>query len=101
MPTIANLNCADLVTKRSPERVAVAEHRLTHWNLAPKNVRRLEAYVAAAKATPPKAKAVKASRPTGPGSRGGDPAKAARAIAADAAGPRGSSAWWTAYRASK
>jgi hypothetical protein len=52
---------------------------------------------AAAKAKPK----VKAARPTGPGSRGGDPVKRARALLADQAGPRGSREWWAAYKASK
>jgi len=39
---------------------------------------------------------------TGPGSRGGDPLKAARALAADLTGaPKGSSEWWNAYKATR
>jgi hypothetical protein len=63
--------------------------------------RKVQAAVRTIKAQAPAApKAPKApARKTGPGSRGGDPTKAARAAKADAAGPRGSSAWWVAYRA--
>lgn len=57
--------------------------------------------VTSPKAATPKAKPAPAPRPTGAGSRGGDPTKAARARLADQVGPRGSSAWWKAYRASK
>lgn len=57
--------------------------------------------VTSPKASTPKAKPAPAPRAKGQGSRGGDPVKAQRAKLADQVGPRGSSAWWKAYRASK
>lgn len=100
--TITTLTCPDLVSKRTPARVREAQRRLDHWAMSPKNVRRLTAFVTAEKQAARAELAVTAAKPTGVGSRGGDPAKAKRAAAATAAGHKpGSSEWWKAYRASK
>lgn len=45
-----------------------------------------------------KAPAVKAARPTGPGSRGGNPVKAACARKAGEVAAKGTAEWWVAYR---
>ena len=67
---------------------------------APAKARR--AKKAPAKAAAKAQAAAKVARPTGVGSRGGDPAKALAAAAATAAGhaPR-SAAWWDAYKAER
>lgn len=100
--TIQTMFVPELISKRTPARVAEATRRLQVQNLSPKNVRRLTAFVGAETAAAKSAPKVKKSRPTGVGSRGGDPAKAARAALATATGAKpGSSEWWAAYRASK
>lgn len=106
--SLTTLTVPELISARTDDREAEAQRRLDHWSMSPKNVRRLTAYVAAGKAAAKAAPKVKKSRPTGPGSRGGDPVKAARARQADAAVadlPGGKAAnmgaWWAAYRASK
>lgn len=98
--SITKMNNAELVTTTSPARIAEAESRLEKWAMSPKNVRRLEAYVAAAKATAKAEPAVKAARPTGPGSRGGCPVKAACAAYADTQADKSADfgAWMTAYK---
>lgn len=109
---LTSLTCPDLISARTPARVAEATRRLAQWDMSPKNVRRLQAFVSAKTAAAKSAPKVKSARPTGPGSRGGDPAKAARMalarqIAADAgivpfAGDRqATSKFWAIYASTK